>query len=98
MALVPETRLIELGQGKGSEGRDAPISATARSTRPNEPHNIMRPSRKKVVICGWDLLGAGAAQRIAVPAVPYSPSVAVMDWNNDGDPDLIVGTAYGYFC
>jgi hypothetical protein len=21
-----------------------------------------------------------------------------VDWNNDGDPDLIVGTAYGYFC
>jgi hypothetical protein len=45
--LVPETRLIDLGQGKGAEGRDAPISATARSTRPNEPHHITRPSRKK---------------------------------------------------
>lgn len=39
-----------------------------------------------------------AALPIRVPAVPYSPSVAVVDWNEDGDADLIVGTAYGYFC
>ena len=38
------------------------------------------------------------AQRIAVPPVPYSPSVAAVDWNSDGDVDLIVGAAYGYFC
>ncbi|MFN0051825.1 MAG: FG-GAP repeat domain-containing protein [Planctomycetales bacterium] len=35
---------------------------------------------------------------IKFPAVPYSPSVAVVDWNGDGDDDLIVATAYGYFC
>jgi hypothetical protein len=57
MALVPETRWVDLGQGKGSEGRDAPISATARSTRPNEPHHMTRSSRKKV-----DRGNAAAAQ------------------------------------
>jgi hypothetical protein len=24
--------------------------------------------------------------------------VAVADWNQDGDQDLVVGTSYGYFC
>jgi hypothetical protein len=24
--------------------------------------------------------------------------VVRLDWNNDGDPDFIVGMAYGYFC
>jgi hypothetical protein len=38
------------------------------------------------------------AEPLRVPPVPYSPSVTVVDWNNDGDADLIVGTAYGYFC
>jgi hypothetical protein len=38
------------------------------------------------------------AEPIRFPAVPYGPSVAVVDWNQDGDEDLIVGTAYGYFC
>jgi hypothetical protein len=33
-----------------------------------------------------------------IPAVPYSPFISVIDWNQDGDQDLIVGTAYGYFC
>ena len=33
-----------------------------------------------------------------MPAVPYGPFAAVADWNDDGDPDLVVGTAYGYFC
>jgi hypothetical protein len=38
------------------------------------------------------------AEPIAVPELPYSPSVAIVDWNNDGDDDVIVGTAYGFFC
>jgi len=46
-------------------------------------------------------LGAGRfapAKPIDMPALPYSPMVSVVDWNQDGDADLIVGTAYGYFC
>ncbi|MBI3862133.1 MAG: VCBS repeat-containing protein [Planctomycetia bacterium] len=39
-----------------------------------------------------------AAETLKIPAVPYSPTVAVVDWNQDGDQDLIVGTAYGFFC
>jgi hypothetical protein len=27
--------------------------------------------------------------------MPHSPFVAVVGWNVHGDPDLIVGTAYG---
>jgi hypothetical protein len=49
----------------------------------------------------WTNLGENrfsGAEAIPVPATPYSPSVAVADWNDDGDEDLIVGTAYGYFC
>ncbi len=37
-------------------------------------------------------------EALAVPPVPYSPTVMVTDWNGDGDDDLIIGTAYGYFC
>jgi hypothetical protein len=49
----------------------------------------------------WRNQGNGqfaAAEPMKIPAVPYSPTVAVVDWNQDGDQDLIVGTAYGYFC
>jgi hypothetical protein len=49
----------------------------------------------------WRNLGENrfsSAETIPVPATPYSPSVAIADWNDDGDEDLIVGTAYGYFC
>jgi hypothetical protein len=45
---------------------------------------------------GKNRFAAGASLR--VPPVPYSPSAAVVDWNGDGDPDLILGTSYGYFC
>ena len=33
-----------------------------------------------------------------VPLVPYGGYVAVADWNQDGDADLLVGSSYGYFC
>lgn len=49
----------------------------------------------------WRNLGSGRfgdAKPVRFPAVPYSPMVAVVDWNQDGDLDLIVGTAYGFFC
>jgi hypothetical protein len=49
----------------------------------------------------WRNEGAGKfgdAEPLKVPPVPYSPMVSVFDWNQDGDQDLIVGTAYGFFC
>jgi hypothetical protein len=49
----------------------------------------------------WRNIGEGrfaSTEPLSVPPVPYSPMVAVVDWNRDGDQDLIVGTAYGYFC
>lgn len=49
----------------------------------------------------WRNLGEnrfGPADPLKFPAVPYSPTVAAVDWNQDGDLDLIVGTAYGFFC
>jgi hypothetical protein len=38
------------------------------------------------------------AELLRVPLVPYSPMVAVTDWNGDGDTDLIVSTSYHYTC
>jgi len=49
----------------------------------------------------WKNRGRGRfseAEPIHIPALPYSPMLAVVDWNQDGDQDLIVGTAYGFFC
>jgi hypothetical protein len=46
-------------------------------------------------------LGGGrfdAPEAMRVPDVPYSPYASVVDWNGDGDDDLLVGTAYGYTC
>src|SRR5262249_46470897 len=47
----------------------------------------------------WRNLGGGRFDRavpIRVPPVPYGPFAAVADWNDDGDLDLVIGTAYGY--
>ena len=44
-----------------------------------------------------DAVIVGPAEAIPV-AEALRPSVTVVDWNNDGDADLVVGTAYGYFC
>jgi hypothetical protein len=46
-------------------------------------------------------LGHGTFARpepVRVPEVPYGPFATVVDWNSDGDEDLLVGTAYGYTC
>jgi hypothetical protein len=32
-----------------------------------------------------------------VPPVPYRPSVSVVDWNGDGDDDVMIPTNYPYF-
>ena len=37
-------------------------------------------------------------QPVKVPLVPYGGTIAVVDWNGDGDADLIIGSSYGYFC
>ena len=39
-----------------------------------------------------------SGQPLNVPLVPYGGTLAVADWNSDGDPDLIMGATYGYFC
>jgi hypothetical protein len=52
-------------------------------------------------IVWWRNQGRGRfapPEPMKIPAVPYSPTIAVVDWNQDGEQDLIVGTAYGYFC
>ena len=49
----------------------------------------------------WRNLGGGRFDKektIRMPEVCYSPMVAVVDWNQDGDQDLLVGTANGYTC
>ena len=35
---------------------------------------------------------------LKVPGVPYGPTASVVDWNDDGDADLVVSTAYSYTC
>lgn len=53
----------------------------------------------KVVV--WKNLGKGnfaKREPLTFPPVPYGPTVSIADWNDDGDDDLIVGTAYGFFC
>ncbi len=41
-----------------------------------------------------------APRRLALPNAPYGSGapVAVGDFNGDGDPDIILSTAYGYHC
>ena len=38
-----------------------------------------------------------AGRKFEVPAVPYWPAVNVVDWNGDGDEDLVIATNYLYF-
>src|SRR5678815_2861389 len=42
--------------------------------------------------------GFSEGESLRLPAFPYGPTVTVVDWNNDGDVDLVVSTAYGYTC
>lgn len=42
--------------------------------------------------------GFAPGQPLKLPALPYGPTVTVVDWNGDGDDDLMVSTAYGYMC
>ena len=55
-------------------------------------------SGEVVLIRNLGANGFASAAPLQVPAVPYGPSVSAVDWNGDGDVDLIVGTDYGYFC
>ena len=57
------------------------------------------------VFCGRDRSGGSGspfapAERIVLPQAPYGagPPVVVADFNADGDPDILLWTAYGYCC
>lgn len=40
----------------------------------------------------------GPAQKLNVPPLPYETTVMVVDWNGDGDDDIVSSDSYGYFC
>ena len=40
----------------------------------------------------------GPAKKMDVPAVPFGSTVMAMDWNEDGDVDLLNRASYGYLC
>lgn len=42
--------------------------------------------------------GFTQGEPLRLPPFPYGPTVSVVDWNGDGDDDLIINTAYGYTC
>lgn len=42
--------------------------------------------------------GFSQGESLRLPSFPYGPTVTVVDWNSDGDDDLVVSTAYGYTC
>jgi len=42
--------------------------------------------------------GFTQGESLRLPSFPYGPTVTVVDWNGDGDDDLVVSTAYGYTC